>query len=289
MRIKKHFLAILLAFALIVTACSPVILTQTPKIPERIISTSPSNTEILVGLGLGEKLVAVDTYSTEIPGVPTGIVTLDMMRPDAEVMLALKPDIIFGNYINSLDDDPFSAVAKSGISVVNIPMASSIEQIQGDIMTIAELTDTVKQGEALVIQMNTEMEEVFLKCGYFSFAPSVYFEVSPAPDLYTMGKYTFIDEMITLTGSRNIFGDKDGIFAPSAEDIIAQNPDIIITCVNYLSGDSVGEIMDRVGFQNISAVQNGRVYYVDADLVSRPSQNITRGLLLMAQAIRGIS
>ncbi|MDR0877175.1 MAG: ABC transporter substrate-binding protein, partial [Treponema sp.] len=60
----------------------------------RIISTAPSNTEILLGLGLGEKLIAVDTISGGITGVPANIALIDFSYPDGELIVGLDPDLI---------------------------------------------------------------------------------------------------------------------------------------------------------------------------------------------------
>ena len=67
---------------------------------ERIISTAPSNTEIIAALGLAEKLIAVDRYSHDIPNLPSNLVYIDFINPDAETLIALAPDLIVANAIN---------------------------------------------------------------------------------------------------------------------------------------------------------------------------------------------
>ena len=90
--------------------------------------------------------------------------------------------------------------------------------------------------------------------------------------------------MINLVGGENIFVDQNGWVSPSAESVIEKNPDVILTNVNYVP-DAVKEIKGREGWQNIAAVKNGKVYLVDTNSSSRPSQNIVKALKQMAEFI----
>ena len=65
-----------------------------PNKIERIISTAPSNTEILVELGLADKLVAIDTYSSDVEGISDDVEKIDFLNPDAEAIISLQPDLI---------------------------------------------------------------------------------------------------------------------------------------------------------------------------------------------------
>ena len=85
-----------------------------PKKVEKIISTAPSNTEVLVALGLSDKLVAVDKYSSDVEGVSTEIPQIDFRNPDAETIIALEPDLIIASGHNKVgDEDPFQLVKEA--------------------------------------------------------------------------------------------------------------------------------------------------------------------------------
>ena len=98
---------------------------------ERIISTAPANTETLVELGLADKLVAIDTYSSDVEGIPSNIEKIDFLNPDAEAIIGLEPDLIIasGHNKSGSSDDPFKLVKEAGISVVYIPSSESIQGI----------------------------------------------------------------------------------------------------------------------------------------------------------------
>ena len=81
----------------------------------------------------------------------------------------------------------------------------------------------------------------------------VYFEIGPAPNLYSFGNSTFLNEMIELVGAENIFKDINGWTSPSEEAVIDANPDVILTNVNYVE-NSIEEIKSRKGWENIKAI-----------------------------------
>lgn len=259
------------------------------KVPQkinRIVSTAPSNTEILVELGLADKLVAVDKYSADIPGLPKNIKLIDFSNPDPEAIVSLNPDMIIASGHNKTgkSEDPFKVVKDAGISVAYIPSSDSIKGIYDDIMFISDITGTQDKGKKIVDNMKAQVEEVEKIGKSIKGKKKVYFEIGPAPNLYSFGNKTFLNEMIELVGGENIFKDQDGWISPSAESIIEKNPDVIITNVNYVP-DAVKEIKNREGWQNIAAIKNGQVYLADANTTSRPSQNITKALNQMAEYI----
>ncbi|MBR3053854.1 MAG: ABC transporter substrate-binding protein, partial [Firmicutes bacterium] len=113
---------------------------------------------------------------------------------------------------------------------------------------------------------------------------TVAFEISALPYIYSTGKGTFIDEMITLIGAENVYGDQESWIPVAEEDAVAADPDVILTSVNYLP-DAVGEIMGRPGWEEVKAVKNGEVYYIDNASSSLPNQYVVKALLEMAKAV----
>ena len=257
-----------------------------PNKVERIISTAPANTEVLVELGLADKLVAIDKYSSDVEGIPNDIEKIDFLNPDAEAIISLEPDLIIasGHNKSGSSDDPFKLVKEAGISVVYIPSSESIQGIYDDINFIADITNTKENGQKIVDNMKSQIDEIAKKSESIQDKKKVYFEIAPAPNLYSFGNSTFLNEMIELIGAENIFKDENGWIAPSAESIIDKNPDVILTNVNYID-NPIEEIKSREGFENINAVKNNQVYQIDKNSSSRPSQHIIKALNEMAKAI----
>jgi iron complex transport system substrate-binding protein len=262
-------------------------ITVTINVPiNRIVSTAPSNTEIITDLGLARKLVAIDRHSANVAGIPEGLPLLDFFYPDAEVIINLEPDIIIasGHNPTGSGEDPFRLLRESGIAVVYIPMSKSIDDIYNDIAFIADLLQAQKEGEELVRSMKAQIAEIRNNIPLIEPKKTVYFEISAAPEMFTFGKDSFIDDMIQNIGALNIFGNENWLISPGAESIIDRNPDIILTNVNYID-DPIGEIKSRPGFNHINAVINNRVYYIDTDSSVRPSSRIILALQQMANAV----
>ena len=257
-----------------------------PNKVERIISTAPANTETLVELGLADKLVAVDKYSSDVAGIPDNIEKIDFTNPDAETIISLNPDLIIasGHNKGSSTEDPFKLVKETGISVVYIPSSESINGIYDDIMFIADVTNTTEKGQEIVDTMKSQINEIAEKSKNIKQKKTVYFEIAPAPSLYSFGNSTFLNEMIELVGAENIFKDENAWLAPGAESIIDKNPDVILTNVDYID-NPIDEIKTRDGFENINAVKNNQIYLIDKNSSSRPSSHIIKALNEMAKAI----
>ncbi|MDR1970790.1 MAG: ABC transporter substrate-binding protein [Treponema sp.] len=261
------------------------------RVPGRIISSTPSATEIILGLGLGDRIVAADKYSLELPGLPAGAREIDFFYPDPEAILGLDPDIIISGEHNvyGAGDDPFKVLGESGIRLLYIPTSRSIANIRQDVLTIAETLGAGARGAELAAAMEGEIEKVAEIGRRISADPSfkkktVYLEISPFPNPVTMGRETFLNEMIGIIGAVNVFADKTGWIAAGAEAILERDPDVILTNVNFID-DPTGEIKARRGFAGIRAVREGRVYVIDTDSSSRPSQHITLALRQMALAV----
>ena len=252
----------------------------------RIVSTAPSNTEIIVDIGQADKLVAIDRWSANVSNVLSGLPLLDFFYPDAEVLINLEPDLIIasGHNATGTGEDPFRLLREMGIPVVYISMSESIEEIYNDIRFIAELLQAEKEGEELINSMKAQVAEISQRTANIETKRSVYFEISAAPDMMTFGKNSFIDDMIRTIGARNIFENENWLVMPEAEAVINRNPDVILTSVNYID-DPIGEIKSRLGFNHISAVINDRVYQIDNDSSSRPSSRILLALRQMSKAV----
>ena len=253
---------------------------------EKIISTAPSNTEVLMALGLGDKLVAIDKYSTDIEGINTELPQIDFLNPDAETIIGLEPDIVIASGHNKTGsvEDPFKAISEAGIPVVYIPSSDSIDGIYKDIEFIADVVNERSKGKEIVDDMKAQVEEIKAIGDTITDKKSVYFEISPAPYLSSFGKSTFLNEMIEIIVAKNIFENEEGWVSPTAEAIIDANPDVIITNAGYMENPTE-EIKSRDAWENINAIKNNEVYLVDQNASSRPSQNVIKALEQMAKAV----
>jgi len=252
---------------------------------ETIISMGPSNTEILIALGFADMIIAADEYSDNIEGLKPGIPKFDMMQPDGEQIISLMPNVIFVTGMSKFGGaEPYKAVSDVGICLIYIPSSDSLEAIMEDVRFIAAVLDAQAAGDAIVEGMKREIEAVRAIGETIADKKTVYFEISAAPWMYSFGSGVFLHEMIELIGAVNIFEDQDSWISVADEVLLAADPDVILTSVNYLD-DPIGEILSRPGWGGITAVSNRDVYIIDTDASNRPSHNVVIALLEMAKAV----
>lgn len=256
-----------------------------PENIEKIISMGPSNTEILIALGCGDKIIATDTYSDNIEGLTPGVPMFDMMAPDGEKLVNLQPDVIFITGMSKADGgDQLKSVADAGVCVIYMPSSSSLAAIMEDIGFIASVMDKEAEGEAIISHMEQAVADVMDIASTITEQKKVYFEIDAPPYMCSFGEGVFLNELIELLGAKNIFGGQHSWINPTDESILHADPDVILTSVHYIN-DPVGDIKSRPGWDAISAVQNDAVYRIDTDSSNRPSHNVVKALNEMAKAI----
>ena len=258
-----------------------------PAKVERIVSMAPSTTEILIDLGVADKIIAADTNTQKDGLLKQNIPYFDMMKPDAEKLIALKPDVVFiSGMSNAKGNTPFSPLIDAGICVINIPSSSSIEAIYLDIAYIAAVVKQEEKGAKIIANMKKEIEAVRKKGAAIAQdkKKTVYFEIGAAPYMYSLGTGTFINEMIEIIGAQNILADQKSWIAVSDEMVLAKDPDVILTNVSYIP-NPIDEIMARAGWASLKAVKGKKVFGIDTNSSSRPNHNIIKALKEMAKAV----
>lgn len=255
-----------------------------PAEVNKIISLAPATTQIIEDLGMKDKLIAVDTQTPLYVEGVSELPQFDMMQPDIEQIAALTPDVIFTSGMSYLEDNPFQMLIDMGVCVIEIPSSSSIAAVQEDILFTAACLGAESEGQALVDGMQVTIDEIAAIGAGIEEKKSVLFEISALPYIYSFGSGTFLNEMIELLGAENVLADQESWLSVNEEDAVAANPDVILTSVNYIE-DPVGEIKSRAGWDVVSAVANGDVYYIDNAASSLPNHHIVDALIEMAVAV----
>lgn len=255
-----------------------------PQSISRVISLAPSTTQILCDMGLKDKLIAVDAYSPLYCELPDDLPLFNMMAPDVELLLSLEPDVIFTTGMSYTEGDPFAMLGRLGVCVAEIPSSESIADVREDIRFIAACMGCPEKGEALLTDMDVVFEAVSAIGATIEDKKTVLFEVAALPDIYSFGRGTFLDEMITLIGAENVLGDRESWLSVAEEQAVASDPDVILTNVDYIE-DPVGEILARPGWDAVAAVKNGEVYAIDNAASSIPNHHISDALIQMARCV----
>lgn len=258
-----------------------------PDQVDSVVALAPSICETMAALGVAEKLVGYDLQSAGLEGLPEDVPTFDTVNPDVEQLTALAPDMLLVSNLSLYDQEaPYQPLIDAGVCVICVPTSESVEDVRSDIRFLAAAFRVPEEGERVVEEMDGKLAEL---SDIVSDIPeeerkSVYFEISPAPYLYSSGSGTYLHELIELAGGRNVLADQNGWISVEGETVAAANPDVIFTNVNY-TDDPVGEILGREGWAGVSAVQNKEVYYIDNMASSLPDQNIVIAVEQMARAL----
>ncbi|SEN00409.1 iron complex transport system substrate-binding protein [Paenisporosarcina quisquiliarum] len=252
------------------------------EVPETIVSLQPSNTEILFALGVGDKIVGATEYDT-YPAEALEIERVsDSVAFNAERITELNPDIVIAYTIGQ--EEALQLLEEAGLKVFVIESATSFEDVYGDIKQLATVMGVEEKGQEIITSIQTTIQEVQEKVETAAVLKKVYYEISPSPDIYTTGSKTFQQEILAAASVDNVFSDQEGWISVSEEDVIAKNPEIILTTSNYIE-DATGEIKSRAGWDKIPAVQNDSVFLVDGDVISRPGPRIGEAVELVAKTV----
>jgi iron complex transport system substrate-binding protein len=261
-------------------------------VPQRIVSLAPSTTEIAFALGLGTRVVAVDTlsdYPADAKNLPNRI---SVFPVNYEQVVSIKPDLVLAAGIQGPDEIKKLEDLKLTVLVIGAP-TTTFDNVMSDIALVGRVTGTDAQAKLVTDAMKQRTDAVKAKIANAQTKPRVYWELDatdPAKP-YTPGPGSFINDMIALAGGVNVAANAKTAYPQlSAEEIIAQNPDLIIlsdSCsfFNNPGCVPVETIKTRKGWSAISAVKNEKVFPIDDNLVSRPGPRIVDGLEAAAKLI----
>lgn len=256
-----------------------------PEKIENIASLTPSATDIILSLGISDKIIAFDSTSKEILYTNnidvSNIPVFDMLNPDSEKIIAMKPDIVFVNNFSVFSGKTsLDSIKASGVCVAVIPSSDTIKSIEDDITFLGDVLNKSDAASNIINIMNKNIENIRTIGESIQNKKKVYFEIAALPNLYSFGTNVYIDDMINIIGASNVFSDKNSWISTSEENILFSNPDIIFTSVDYIDNPTE-EILKRKSWQNINAVKNKDVYYIASS--SLPTHNIVNAMIMMAK------
>ena len=250
-----------------------------PSAPERIVTFAPANTEIVFALGLGNRLVGVsyhafDTYPPAARAIPE--VGGSGVAPNIERVVALHPDVLLAT---AGGQDWKERLRGLGIPVFTVN-ATSFDDALHDIDTIGRLTGERDRANALTASMKAQAQALHAR---IDVEPPVtcFLDIG---GLYTVGPHDFLFDLLRLAGCDPVSANAKSSYPQwSKEQLISEDPGVFLFTSD--SGDSVKGIESDPALKGLTAVRQGRVESVDADLVSRPGPRLVQGLQALAQAL----
>jgi iron complex transport system substrate-binding protein len=251
----------------------------------RVVSTAPSVTENVFAVGAGDRLVGVTTFCN-YPEEAKKIAKIgDTQNPNMETIIALKPDIVLVSTASQIEN--FAKVlADNGVAVyVTDPV--TLDKVFDSLERLGQLFDTQETANRLADGLRKRVDDVYQK----SIGPStwdnlegyqptrVFVQVSREP-LFTIGKLSFLTSLLEKVDAESVTGDiRAGYVKLSKETAAALRPFAIII------SDSPDNQEPNDAFRDSPAVVNGRVYKVNADLLSRPGPRLVDAMEQIAKML----
>ena len=282
----RGLLALTLAALLAVCACGPAFAEELaltdmagravtmPAAASRIVVLAAADCEILYALGAGDQVVGRGEYCV----YPEQVLAVPVVQSGAETnieqIIALEPQVVIMGMMAQTQEQ-VAALEAAGIAVL-VSNAQDLAGVYAAIEMIGSAAGRTDEAAALTQGMQSAFAELSDLAGGDG-TQSVYFEVSPLEwGLWTAGSGTFMDELATMLGLRNAFADVQGWGGISQEQVIERDPDIIVTIAMYFGEGMtpVEEILQREGWQGLSAVREGRILNADSNEISLPGPRL---------------
>lgn len=293
---KRNVAMFFLAIGLLLSACGPSApiapATQTmiftddlgatielAGYPQKIVSLSPSMTEILFAIGAGDQLVGRDEFST-YPEEALSVTSVGALWDElpSEAILALEPDLVLAAQI--ISEDQVVALRELGLNVFWQANPFTYDELWKNLRDIGRLTGHEAQAETLIAGLQTRVDAVQAKTASISDRPSVFYELDATDpsNPWTAGTGTFIDTIITRAGGTNAASALQGDYAQiSSEQLIAVNPDVILLA-DAPYGTTPESVAARPGWDVITAVQEKALYPIDPNMMSVPGPRLVDAL-----------
>lgn len=311
MKIKKRkFIMLIGMLFVLITACTPLASQQTgtptqttgnsgvvltddlgttielDQPARRIVTLGPSIVESLFAIDAGEQIVGREEYSLYPPEAETipSIGSLFGNLP-TESILASEPDLVIAPEIISLEQ--VKALEELGLVVYYQKNPTTFDQLYENLRELGLLTGRVNEANTLVTQLQNRVQIVNEKLEGIDMNPRVFYELDATDpeNPYTTGGGTFIDTLIQMAGGENIGAVLEGEYAQiSSEQVILADPEIILLA-DAAFGISPEILAARSGWENLSAVKDGKVFPFDPNLGSIPGPRLVDGLEIMALLI----
>jgi iron complex transport system substrate-binding protein len=250
--------------------------------PGRIVSLSPTATEMLFAIGAGGQVVAVDSNSNYPAEAPK--TDLSAYQPNIEAIAGYKPDLVV------YSDDPGELKAgldKLTIPALQQPAATKLDDTYAQLDQLGRATGHPAEAAKLTATMRAEIGKI-TAAGRPERPLTYYHELDK--NLYSATSKTFIGQLYGQLGMKNIAdaADKEGTGYPqlSAEYVVKADPDLIFLADTKCCGQSASTVAARDGWDQLTAVKTGGVVELDDDVASRWGPRVVDFLKTVAAKVQ---
>jgi iron complex transport system substrate-binding protein len=252
--------------------------------PERIVSLTPTATEMLFAIDAGSQVVAVDDQSTFPANAPK--TDLSGFKPNVEAIAAKNPDlVVVSDNLHKIVEQ----LTALKIPVLLTPAAKELTDTYAEIGQLGMLTGHQAEASALTERMKTDIDKIVKGVPSRGKPLTYYYELDPT--LYSVTSKTFVGSVFARFGMTNVAdaadagGSKGGYPQLSAETLVQANPDMIFLADTKCCAQSAATVKARKGWGDITAVKTGQVVALDDDIASRWGPRVVDLVQSIADAV----
>jgi len=249
---------------------------------KRIVSLAPSITEVIFALGRENFLKGVSRFSDYPPAAKNLPRVGSYVQLDLEKIVVLKPDLCIG----IKDGNPIAVVSK--LERLGIPVYAidprDIGSVLETILKLGRLLGAEKNAQVIVSDMRGRMERVRSLVATSPNKPRVFFQIGVSP-IVSAGTETYIHELITMAGGKNLAEGPVPYPRYSREQVLGLSPDVLII-TSMARGASFERVKEQwASWPSMPAVQNDRIVLMDSNLCDRPTPRLIDALEFLAETI----
>ena len=241
--------------------------------PQRIIAYDNATVEFLFAMGEGQRIAGVHQWATYPPEAADVPKVGDSFNINLEKIVELKPDIIYTFYGASVPD-----LESVGVKVLYLETPSDLQGILDQARMWGRITGNVTKAEEVAREFESRLEDLVGQLSDVQEGPRVFHDDSL---LFTRGPDTLMGKVYTLLKAQNIAHDVSLYGQLSLEVIVDRDPEVIITTF----AERVQQFTDDPAFKDVTAVKEGRVYFVDADLINVAGPRFVQGIEQLARVL----
>jgi ABC-type Fe3+-hydroxamate transport system substrate-binding protein len=253
--------------------------------PRRIVSLSPTATEMLYAVDAGSQVVAVDGYSNFPTQAPT--TKLSSLQPNVEAIAGYRPDLVVASNDAA---GMIAALGKVKIPVLLLPAATSLDAAYGQVTVLGTATGHTDKAASVVAETRRRVDAAVASVPKSKKPVTVYHELDPT--YYSATSATFVGAVYTRFGLRNVAdaAARSGAVKDypqlSSEFVVSSAPDMVVLADTKCCKQTVATVSARPGWKRIPAVSSGAVVEVDDDTASRWGPRVAEFAEKIAAALK---
>ncbi|HYR60772.1 MAG TPA: cobalamin-binding protein [Nitrospiraceae bacterium] len=251
------------------------------KAPTRVVSLAPNITEILYAIGLNDEIVGVTEFC-DYPPAAQQKPKIGYAQPNIEAIIKLEPDLVLAPRA-FLRADLLAKLEQLKIPTFVVD-PESFEEIPSRIQTVGRILNRSSSADGVAMAMRQRIASIRSKMEVVAQVRVLY--VLNSQPLITVGPGSYIDQVIKVAGGSNIASQSSVPYPHlNMEAVLKEDPEIIIFPIGKAEGIPLSEQQQWLRWTSLSAVKQGRLHQISADVLNRPGPRIVEGLEALARII----